>query len=541
MRIHARRGRPTADGMSAHRGLAMAGLLVSGAFLVSRVLGWLRYVVMVEMLGAGRELDAFLAAFRLPDLMFQLVAAGALSSAVIPIAAALFAADEELRVWRVISTIANLMLAALLALGLLVFVTAPWLVPLITPGFVDDPPKLERTIELTRIMVLSPILLALGSVATSLLNARNRFSASVLAPIVYNLAIIAGTIFLFEPLGVTGLAVAVVLGSLGHLLVQVPALVRLGYRYAPRIDLGDEHARRALTLMAPRAIGLGVTQITFVVVTAVASGFGDGGLSAFQLAFVLLQIPLGVIGVPLGVVVLPSLSRDAAIGNVAEFAGLVSRALRLLLFVMIPIAGIGMALSAGTVDVVFGGGRTEPATLDLIAATLVTFLLGLAAHAMIAVLARGFYALQDTVTPVVAAVVSVVINTSLSVVFALSLGLGLPGIGLAIAVGAWIEALILLAVLRRRTPELALAPITLVGIRSLAAAVAASVVAFAIDGALALIGGTEPSRIATTVRVTLAGGAGLLVYLALAAALRIPELPSIVGVMADLLRRPRRA
>ena len=527
--------------MSAHRTLAKAGLLVSGAFLVSRVLGWLRYVVMVEFFGARGDLDAFLAAFRLPDLMFQLVAAGALSSAIIPIAAGLVATGDEARTWRVISTIANLMLIALVALAVIIYVAAPWIVPVITPGFVSDPPKLERTIELTRIMLLSPIFLALGSLATSVLNARNRFSASVIAPIVYNLAIIAGTIFLSGPLGVTGLAVAVVLGSVGHLLVQLPPVFRLGYRYDPRIELDDPQARRALILMAPRAIGLGVTQITFVVVTAIASTFGDGGISAFQLAFVLLQIPLGVIGVPLGVVVLPALSRDAAVGNAAEFAGLVSRALRLLLFVMIPIAGLGIVLAGATVKVLFGGGRTAPATLDLIAVTLATFLLGLAAHAMIAVLARAFYAMQDTRTPVAAGIVSVVFNTSLSVVFAIQLGMGLAGIGLAIAVGAWVEAVILLVILRGRTPELRLGPVGLVGIRSLAATIAAAAVTFAIAGGLGLIGPDAPARLEIVIRMCVAGGIGLAVYLGLAAALRIPELPSIVGVMADLLRRPRRA
>jgi putative peptidoglycan lipid II flippase len=527
--------------VSAHRSLAKAGLLVSGAFLVSRVLGWLRYVVMVEAFGAGRDLDAFLAAFRLPDLMFQLVAAGALSSAVIPIAAALFAAGDESRTWRVVSSIANLMLVALVVLAVVVFVGAPWIVPLITPGFVADPAKLQTTIDLTRIMLLSPIFLALGSLATSVLNAQNRFAASVLAPIVYNLAIIAGTIFLAGPLGVAGLAVAVVAGSIGHLLIQVPPLLRLGYRYAPRIDLEDDQARRALVLMAPRAVGLGVTQITFVVVTAIASTFGDGGLSAFQLAFVLLQIPLGVIGVPLGVVVLPALSRDAALGNAEEFAGLVSRALRLLVFVMVPIAGVGIVLARPLVEVVFGGDDTAPRTLELIALTLQTFLLGLTAHAMIAVLARAFYARQDTRTPVAAAVVSVVFNTSLSVVLGLGLNLGLAGIGLAIAIGAWIEALILLAILRARAADLSLRPLGLVALRAVAATVAAVAVTLPLAGALRIIGPDAPSRLETTLLMLVAGSVGLAVYLGLAAALRIPELPSIVGVMADLLRRPRRA
>jgi putative peptidoglycan lipid II flippase len=525
--------------VTSNRALAKAGLLVSGAFLISRVLGWLRYVVMVDIFSAGRDLDAFLAAFRLPDLMFQLVAAGALSSALIPIAAGLIAGGEEARTWRVVSTVTNLMLAALAVLAAIILVAAPWIMAAITPGF--DAQKLEKTVELTRIMLLSPIFLALGAVATSVLNAQGRFSASVVAPIVYNLAIIGGTIFLSAPLGVTGLAVAVVIGSIGHLLVQLPALLGLGYRHDFKIDLSDPQARQALLLMAPRAIGLGVTQITFVVVTAIASTFPDGALSAFQLAFILLQIPLGVIGVPLGVVVLPALSREAAVGNTAEFAGLVSRALRLLLFVMLPIAGLGMVLRREVVGVLFGGGGTSAATLGLIEATLVTFLLGLGAHAMIAVLARAFYATQDTRTPVAAGIVSVVFNTSLAFLFSVVGSLGLPGIGLAIAIGAWIEAAILIVLLRRRTPELAFRPIALVAARSLGATVAASGIAFAVQAGLTLIGNPEPSWLALVVRMVVVAGIGIATYAALAVALRIPELPSIVGVMADLLRRPRRA
>jgi putative peptidoglycan lipid II flippase len=160
---------------------------------------------------------------------------------------------------------------------------------------------------------------------------------------------------------------------------------------------------------------------------------------------------------------------------------------------------------------------------------------------MIAVLARAFYATQDTRTPVAAGIVAVVFNTSLAIVFSLQLGLGLAGIGLAIAIAAWIEALILLVILRRRTPDLRLGPIALVGIRSLLATIAASAVTFAIAGGLGLIGPGAASRIEVVIRMCVAGGIGLAVYLGLAAALRIPELPSIVGVMADLLRRPRQA
>jgi putative peptidoglycan lipid II flippase len=469
--------------------------------------------------------------------LFQLVAAGALSSAIIPIVSGLLASEEEQRAWRVVSTVTNLMLAGLLLLGAIVLVLAPWIVPAITPGFPAD--QIEQEITLTRIMVLSPIFLALGAMATSVLNSYGRFAESAVAPIVYNLAIIGGTLLLGQTLGVTGVAIAVVLGSLGHLLVQLPSVYRLGFRHRFRVDTADPQARKAFALMVPRAIGLGATQLTFIVVTSVASLLGPGSVTAFNNAFLLLQIPLGVIGVPLGIVVLPALSRDAAGGRAIAYAGLVSRALRLLLFVMLPIAGLGIVLREEVSALLFGHGQVASSTVDLTAATLGTFLLGLAAHAMIAVLARAFYAQQDTKTPVAAALVAVVVDCALAVV--LTGPLGLPGVGLAIAIGAWIEALLLLGILRSRVAELELRPVVLVGVRSLVAAAVASVIALALNGGLGLTGVADAGTIALAIRIAVVSAVGFGVYALLALALRIPELPSIVGVMADLLRRPRRA
>jgi putative peptidoglycan lipid II flippase len=174
------------------RTLARAGVIVAGAFFVSRVLGWVRLVVITNLFGAGAQLDAYFAAFRLPDAIFQLVAAGALSSAMIPVLAGLFTKDEEQRAWRVVSTVLNVMLIVLFALSVVVAIFAPVIVPLITPGF--DAVGMELTVRLTRIMLLSPILLALGAIASSVLNARGRFGAAAVAPSLYNLAIIGGAL-----------------------------------------------------------------------------------------------------------------------------------------------------------------------------------------------------------------------------------------------------------------------------------------------------------------------------------------------------------
>jgi putative peptidoglycan lipid II flippase len=519
------------------RTLARAGLIVTTAFMLSRVLGWLRLVVIGGTFGAAGELDTFFAAFRIPDLIFQLVAAGALGSALIPIVAGLLASGERARAWRVVSTVTNLMLVAFAVLAVVLAVLAPQLIEWMTPGF--SPAQVERTVGLTRLMLASPVLLALGAVATSVLNAEGRFAAAALAPVLYNLAIIGGAVILAPSMGVTGLAVGVVAGSALNLLIQLPPIARLGFRYRPALDVADPSARRALTLMLPRAIGMGASQITFVVATTLASGLGAGAISAFNFAFTLLQIPIGVIGVPLGTVVFPSMARDLATGAVGDFLALVTRSVRLLLFVMLPITGVAIVLRTQLVTLLFGYGRFDQAAIALTADTLLCFMLGLAAHSVIAVLARAFYAGQDTRTPVAAAILAVAINSSLA--FVLVGPMGLSGLALAIAIAAWIEAIVLFVILDRRHAELDLVPVLRMTVAATLASVAAAAVTLGVNSGLVAILGGDPARPVLLLQAGLAAAAGGLAYLALAAALRIRELPTIVAVMTDLLRRRARS
>lgn len=525
------------------RSLARAGITVAGVYLIARVLGYVRVVVIGTTFGAGPELDAFFAAFRIPDLIFQLVAAGAVASALVPMIAGLVAKREDDRAWRVASTIANLMLLGLLAFAVVAFLAAPALVPLITPGFQGA--QLERTIELTRLMLLAPLFLALGSVATAALNGAQRFAAPAIAPVVYDLAIIGAAVILAPSLGVTGLAIGVIVGSLGHFLVQVPQLARIGYRYAPKIDLSDAQAKLALALMGPRVIGLGVTQITFVVMTALASGLGVGAVTAYTIAFSLLQIPIGVIGTPLGIVIFPSMARELAVGRTTHYLEILGRSLRILAFVMLPITALGMVLRLQVVQLLLGYGRFNEAAERLTADTLLLFLIGLTAHSAIAVLARAFYARHDTRTPTLAAVLAVAVNCVLAI--ALVGTLGLPAIGLAIAVAAWSEAIVLLVWLRRREPMLDVSGLTSVVVRCLVAAGIAALVAYVVLQVAApyLADGASLGTIASKARIgalaALATLGGVGAYVGVAAVLRVRELNTIVAITADLVRRRGRS
>ncbi|MEI8334859.1 MAG: murein biosynthesis integral membrane protein MurJ [Chloroflexota bacterium] len=519
--------------MTSRRSLARAGLLVTGAFFAARVLGWIRLLVISTTFGASADLDAFFAAFRIPDLIFQLVAAGALGTALIPVIAGLFASDENARAWRVTSTVANLMLAALAVLSVVVFVFAPWIIPAITPGF--DPAQMDLTVTLSRIMLLSPILLALGSVANSVLNARHHFLAPAIAPIAYNLAIIAAALFLAPLIGVTGLAIGVVIGSVLLLAIQVPPLFRGGFRYVPRVDLRDAAARQTLLLMGPRAVGLGVGQLSLVISTALASLLVTGSITAYNIAFTVLQIPIGIIGVPLGIVALPAMATELARGSVKRYTDLLVKSLRLILFVMLPMTAFGIVLRRQVITLLFDYGQFDAQAVDLTSDALFFFLLGLASESLLVILARAFYAGRDTRTPVIAAIIAVVVNVTIAIV---TIGpLGLPGLALGLAVGSWIETVILVAILRLRVAGFSVSELIDAGIRSGIAALVGGIVTFFVARGVETALGPTLSKPELAIQVVLAGGLGTLAVVGVAVVLRIPELPSILGLMRDALRR----
>ena len=513
------------------RSLARAGMVVTIAFLGSRILGWVRRVVSGNIFGAGADLDAYFAAFRIPDLIYQLAAAGALASALVPILAQLLYNGEHQRAWRVTSSVINLMLLALLAGSVLMAVFAPVIVPWLVPGF--DAVNTELTIQLTRIMLLSPMLLALGSVASSVLNTEGRFAAAAIAPMAYNGLIIICAITLSPIMGIHALAAGVVIGSFAHLMVQVPSL-RGRFHYDLSLDVKDPATRQALLLMAPRAIGLGVNQVTFVVNTTLATGLGVGAVVAYNIAYNVLQIPIGVIGVPLGVILLPALSRAVAAGSMVEFGSILRQSLRLLMFVTLWIAAVGIVLRRQSVLLLFGWGFDAAARAQT-ADTLLFFLLGLPANCLNVVLARAFYSSQDTRTPVIVAIASVGVNVVVSVVTVGSLGLA--GLALGIALGGWFDTVVLSFLLWRRNHGVDLRSIVsgsvVFGIgAALAAATALAVTRFGHP-----IFGKAPGRPLLLAEMLAAALAAAAIYVVYSRLMRVPELTRVVGLIRSELRR----
>ena len=339
------------------RAIALAGVVVVGGVVLSRLLGWLRTAVFFAQFGSSHSLDSFYFAFRIPDTLFQLVAAGAIGSALVPVASGLLANGEPERAKRLIATVANLMILALIPLAVVVWIAAPALVGILFPT--ADPTQLDFRIGMTRLMLLSPVLLAVGAVMTAGLNSIGLFGAPAIASNVYNVGIIVCAVVLTPILGIYALALGVVVGALGLVVTQAMAVRRAGL-YAPELHIHDPAVRETLLLMAPRAFGLGVTQIVFLVNSVFLNSLsGAGPNSWYNGAFTALQIPVGLIGVPLGIVLLPPLSQAIARGDEDRFRRLVDQSLRLLLFVVVPLTGFMLVLATPTIALLYQHGAFQ--------------------------------------------------------------------------------------------------------------------------------------------------------------------------------------
>ena len=297
--------------------LANASLILTVAALASRLLGWVRLLVIGSQFGASRELDAYFAAFRIPDAIFQLVVAGALSAALIPVFSSYRAREQEREAWRLASSVINLVLIALAGLSFVMAIFAPLIVPVVAPGF--DAPTTELTIRMTRLMLLSPVFIGMGAVVSGILNTYERFAVPALAPLVYNLAIILAAIVIAPILGVEGLAVGVVIGSLLHLAVQLPQLARVGQRYDLSIGLRHPGVRQVALLMGAAHARAGRRAAELHRLTPCwPAAWPEGSVTAYNYAFQLIQIPVGVLGVSVAVALFPTFSRDAALGRMTR-------------------------------------------------------------------------------------------------------------------------------------------------------------------------------------------------------------------------------
>lgn len=429
------------------RQLARAATIITVFFITSRVLGLARDIVISHQFGTSRALDAYFAAFNVPDFIFNLVAGGALGSAFIPTFAAALALGDTRRAWRLASAVINLALILITALAALLAIFAPQVVAAtVARGFA--PADQALTASLMRWMLITPIVFGVSGIVMGILNSHQHFVLPALAPVLYNAAIIAGALFLAPTLGVYGLAAGVVAGAFLHLWIQIPWLVRARMQYTPVLGLDNPDVREVGRLMLPRTFGIAAVQINFLVNTILASGLPAGAIAALSYSWRLMLLPVGIVGQSLATAVFPTFSEQNARNDINDFRRTFSTAFRATLFLTIP-AAVGLfILGRPLVALVFQRGEFDAQSTAETAWALQFYAVALFAHSGLEILTRAFYAMHDTKTPVFVGVGAMVLNIALSLALLAPLAQG--GLALASSIATILEMLTLLALLRRR-------------------------------------------------------------------------------------------
>ncbi|MDD4901059.1 MAG: murein biosynthesis integral membrane protein MurJ [Patescibacteria group bacterium] len=427
--------------------ITAAAILVAFFSLISRFLGIFRDRILAGQFGAGDTLDIYYAAFRVPDLIFNLLILGALSAGFIPIFTSLIKSplerirslfgDENKEAWELTSNVLNILGLGLIVLCGLGVVFAPQFMRLVTPGFSQE--KMALTVDLSRIMFLSPIFLGISSVFGGVLQSFRRFFVYSLSPIFYNIGIIAGALFLVPLWGAYGLAWGVVLGAFAHMLVQAPALFQLGFKYSFKINLRSPKILKIWLMMVPRTMSLAISQFNLLVITVIASTLPSGSLSVFNLANNLQSFPVGIFGISFAIAAFPAMSAVAF--NKEHLVKDLSLTVRQILFFIIPSSIILLALRAQIIRVILGTGQFDWQDTILTINALGFFCLSLFAQSLTPLLTRAFYARHDSRTPFLIGLATALVNIFLSIW--LSARLGVAGLALAFSVSSIMNLILL--------------------------------------------------------------------------------------------------
>jgi len=400
-------------------------------------------------------MEAFIAANRISETLFNLIAGGALGSAFIPTFTSLLAKEKRQEAWKLASSIFNLILIILTALAALAAIFAPQLVRyVLAPGYAIDPAKEALTITLTRLMLPSVVLFGLSGLVMGVLNSHQKFFVPALTPAMYQIGMIFGVTVLSPSMGIFGLAWGVLIGAALHLFLQLPLLFKQKVTYSPSLGLESPDVREVARLMGPRVLGVAVVQLNFWINVRLASGMPEGSVAAVQIAFTLMMMPLAAIAQSIATAALPTFSAQVAKNELGEMRNSLSATLRGILLLSIP-ASLGLViLRLPIVTLVYQRGMFDAHSTKLVAWALLFYGIGLVGHAMVEILARAFYALHDTKTPVLIGIAAMSLNVLFSYLFsALFFRQGwMPHGGLALAntLATGLEMVGLIIIMRKR-------------------------------------------------------------------------------------------
>ncbi len=500
--------------------ITSAAVIIGAASLVSRLLGVLRDRVLAGQFGAGEVLDMYYAAFRLPDLIFNLLIVGSISAGFIPVFTSYM--NDKKKSWELVNIILNVLLIIMILLCLLFIWLAPWVIMAITPGF--SKAQIAITANLSRIMFLSPIFLGISGILGSVLQSYKRFFIYSLSPILYNIGIIFGALFFVPALGIYGLAWGVVFGAFMHMLIQVPAVLLLGYNYQWIIDLTNKGFLRMVRVIMPRMLGLVTNQINLLIITIIGSTLASGSITVFNLANNIQSFPLGLFAVSFATAAFPTLSELA--NKKKEFIQAFSLSLRQILFFIIPSAMLLIILRAQIVRAVLGSGLFDWEDTVLTLETLSLFAISLFAQGLIMLLARAFYAFNDSKTPFFIGLVTAFSNIILSLMMVEPLGVA--GLALAFSLASILNFFLLWLALHYKLGNLDGKKIIISSTKIVASTFMLAITAQAAKYLVEPVFGTT-TFIGVTAQGSIAALSGLIVYLVVCWLMKSEELDSFIS------------
>jgi putative peptidoglycan lipid II flippase len=403
---------------TANRQIARAAGLVMAAFALNNVVGLARQMIVLNAFGTSGEMDAFIAANRVSETLFMLVAGGALASAFIPTFTSLLVKDDQRGAWKLASAIANLILLILTLTALLAAIFAPLIVRyLLAPGIAANPAQEALAVDLMRLMLPSAVLFGLSGLVIGILNSKQIFFVPALAPTMYQLGMIFGVLVLSPHLGIYGLAWGVLLGSLLYLLIQLPTLLRLGGQYFPTLGLKLPAVRELGRLMVPRLLGLAFVQLNFWVNIWLAFRLSEGSVTGVWVAFALMLMPQALIAQSIAIAALPTFSAQYAQNKLNDMRSSLASSLRSVMLLSLPAALGLIILRQPLVELLYQRGEFTARSTELVAWALLWYAVGLVGHSVVEIMVRAFYAMHDTKTPVLIGIVAMSLNVVFSVLF----------------------------------------------------------------------------------------------------------------------------
>lgn len=426
-----------------------ASVLIALSSLLSRLLGLWRDRLLAGTFGAGDSLDVYYASFRLPDLIFNLLILGSLNSAFIPVFKDYLTKNKQAKAFLTANNMLNAVLVVLLLFCLILLIWAEPFMVLIAPGFSAE--KIDQAAMLTRIMVLSPLFFSLSAILGGILNSYHRFISYSLAPILYNLGIIGGIIFLVPRYGLFGLSLGVVLGAGLNFLIQVPEVRQIGFKYRPVLDWNNPGLKKITTLMLPTTLSLAISQINLTVDNIIGSTLLSGSIAVFNFANNIQSLPVGIVSIPICTAAFPRLVEHISHKKYGDFSQQIVRSAKQILFMMVPISIFMYIFRAQIVRLLLGAGAFNWENTITTLNTVGLFAIGLPFQAIIPLYLRSFYSLKNTTKPLYSTFFAMLLNVVLSLV--LTRYLAVAGLALAFSLTSIGHFLIINYLFERELPD----------------------------------------------------------------------------------------